>query len=121
MCCCQFSISANLTQKYHNFPINFYKILYRIYNILLIYIRYSIRRAIPTIDRSSTIVTVDMGKLKTSPKHAHFIFRLSRLLFTTPMLLTPNIMIVMMFVKRGAILMISFFTSSLLLSSTIVR
>ena len=52
--------------------------------------------------KSSTMVTVLMGKLNTSPRQAHLIFFLSRLLFITPILLTPKIMAVLMFVASGA-------------------
>jgi len=59
---------------------------------LCVYIK-SIAKAIATIDKSSIIVTVLIGKLKTSPKQAHLIFFLSKLLFMTPILLIPKTII----------------------------
>ena len=42
----------------------------------------------PIISASSIMVTVLMGKLKTSPKQAHFIFRLFKTACNTPIMLT---------------------------------
>ena len=64
----------------------------------------SIISDMPTIERSSIMVTVLMGRLKTSPKQAHLIFFLSMLLFITPILLMLKINAVLMFVATGATL-----------------
>jgi hypothetical protein len=80
-------------------------ILYNFENFIILtsYIKTSIIADIATIDKSSTIVTVDMGKLNTSPKQAHLIFCLSKTLRMTPILLIPSIKMVATFVKMGAI------------------
>ena len=57
--------------------------------------------AIPTINKSSIIVTVLIGRLKTVPKQAHLISDLFSTDRITPMLLKPIIIIVAEYVKIG--------------------
>lgn len=54
-----------------------------------------------TINKSSMMVTVDMGSLNTAPKQAQRIFRLSNTLWMTPMALTPMTKSVATLVQKG--------------------
>ena len=64
-------------------------------------IKKSIAAAIRIIDKSSTIVTVDIGKLKPTPKQAHRIFLLFKTLCKTPMILKLITTTVVIFVANG--------------------
>ena len=65
------------------------------------YISKSIVVLMPIINASSIMVTVLMGKLKTAPRQAHFLFLLLSMLCNTPIMLTDITISVTKFVKTG--------------------
>ena len=74
-------------------PYRFKDIHYNIVN--------NITPLMPIISASSIMVMVLIGKLNTSPKHAHFIFCLFNTLCKTPTMLTDITMQVIAFTKTG--------------------
>ena len=64
--------------------------------IPIFYVVRNIKTAIATINKSSMIVTVVIGKLNTAPKQAHLISFLLSTLRITPKLLKPITAIVAM-------------------------